>query len=583
MAGHWPCPGGDCLDYHRLGAPAPGSLELLKIKSFTACGQGRINAAMNFELELQEGPGEGIKRILRECVAYVHELMTNPQPTREEAVHDARKTFKRIRAALRLARDEMGQEWYQEENVFYRDASRLLAPVRDSTVLVLSLDAVAEAFADIVPPQTFASIRQNLVQRHEDIVQELLDDQNVMQIVAGHMEKGLDRLQEMPLSSDDFGIYAEGLERVYKRGRQAMERAYANQDDPVIFHEWRKRVKYLWHHMEILQQAWPLMLQDTGNELHLLSDFLGDTHDLVVLKETLLAEPELSEGDLNLITLFALMDRRRKELEEASWTLGQRLYSERPGDFMRRIETYWEAWQHDPPATRVALINSARRREESAYKEKSLDEIIPAGVFVGTSLILRKDNVYLYGIRPAKMKDGQQILELTGIGGGMEDDDQSLTAGALREALEEIGCRVNLLPCSPTVIVYGKDDIERVIVDGEEKPAAIVFRNHRTPPHQPWHRENQGESCLVVFLADIEGRPSTSDELPHLMWLKPEQILETGRGDVPLSKLLDDGTVMMGDAFELTADHYLVRLTDSQEAIVLALGDEALSFFQAAC
>ena len=538
---------------------------------------------MDYELELHEGLGEGIKRILSECVAQVHGLMTDPQPTREEAVHDARKTFKRIRAALRLARDEMGQAWYQEENVFYRDASWLLAPVRDSTVLVLSFDAVVEAFADIVPPQTFAPIRQNLVQRHEDIVYDLLDEQDIMQIVAGQMEEGLDRLQAMPVSSDDFGIYADGLERVYKRGRQAMERAYANQDNPVIFHEWRKRVKYLWHHMEILQQAWPLMLQDTGNELHLLSDFLGDAHDLVVLKETLLAEPELSGGNLNLVTLFALMDRRRQELEEASWTLGQRLYSERPQDFVRRIETYWKAWQHDPPATRAALMNSARQREESAFKEKSLDEIIPAGIFIGTSLILKKDDVYLYGIRPAKMKDGQPILELTGIGGGMEDDDQSLTAGALREALEEIGCRVTLLPCSPTVIVYGKDDIERVIVDGDEKPAAIVFRNHRTPPHQPWHRENQGESCLVVFLAEIEGRPSSSDELPHLMWLKPEQILETGRGDVTLSKLLDDGAVMMGDALELTADHYMVRLTDSQDAIVLAVGDEALVFFQSTC
>ena len=102
-----------------------------------------------------------------------------------------------------------------------------------------------------------------------------------------------------------------------------MQRAYADPEDPDKFHEWRKRVKYLWYHMDILQQAWPVMLQDTANELHLLSDFLGDAHDLVVLKETLLAEPELSEGNQNLTTLLALIDRRRSSLEEASWTLGQ--------------------------------------------------------------------------------------------------------------------------------------------------------------------------------------------------------------------------------------------------------------------
>ncbi|MFN2171327.1 MAG: CHAD domain-containing protein [Candidatus Promineifilaceae bacterium] len=541
---------------------------------------------MDYELKLHESPGEGIRRILIECVDHVYGLMTDPQPTREEAVHEARKTFKQIRAALRLVRDETGPDWYRRENIFYRDASRLLAPVRDSAVLVLSLDATAEAYADIVDPQFFASIRQRLVQRHEDIVEELLDEQDAMQIVADRMGEGLERLQEMPVSSEAFSIYAEGLRRVYKKGRQAMAQANADPENPLKFHEWRKRVKYLWHHTDILQQVWPLMLQDTGNELHLLSDFLGDAHDLVVLKETLLAEPPLSAGELNLITLLALLDRRRRYLEEASWTLGQRLYAERPKDFARRIAAYWEAWQQDPPQTREALLNSVRVQEcqeEGAEAKMTLDEIIPPGIFIGTSMILRKDGRFLYGIRPVRENDGQQILELTGIGGGLEAYDQSYTAGAVREALEEIGCEVNLFPCPTTLIVRGQGDIEKVTVRGDEQPAAVVFRKHRTPPHQPWHLENQGEGCLLVFMAEIIGRPSPSPELPYLIWVKPEQILETGRGDVPLSKLLTDGAVMTGEALEMPADQYTVRLTDSQEAIVLALGPDALSFFQATC
>lgn len=327
---------------------------------------------MNYELELHESPGEGTKRIIAELVSSVHEAMIDPQPTREEAVHEARKSFKRIRAALRLARDETGQTWYRRENVFYRDSSRLLAPVRDSTVLVLTLDAVTGAYANIVPPETFASIRQKLEQRHEDIVQELLDNQDVMAIVARAMEAGLDRLQEMPVSSEEFEIYGAGLQRVYRRGRQAMQRALADPEDPLKFHEWRKRVKYLWYHMDILQQAWPVVLGDMANELHLLSDFLGDAHDLVVLKETLLAEPELSKGNQNLTTLLALIDRRRQSLEEASWTLGQRLYVERPKDFVRRIQTYWDAWQRDAPATRTALQKSLLEKEELELLKKQL-------------------------------------------------------------------------------------------------------------------------------------------------------------------------------------------------------------------
>ena len=366
---------------------------------------------MKYELDLQESPADGTKRIIAERVDYVHDLMTDPQPTREKAVHNARKSFKRIRAALRLARDEVGQEWYRRENVFYRDSSRILAPVRDSTVLVLTLDTVTRAYANIVPPNTFDSIRRNLLERHEDIVRELLDDQDVLSLVARRMEEGRDRLQEMPVSSADFEVYGDGLRRVYRRGRRAMQRAYADPDDPDKFHEWRKRVKYLWYHMDIFQAAWPVMLQDTANELHLLSDFLGDAHDLVVLKETLLAEPELSAGDLNLTTLLALIDRRRASLEEASWTLGQRLYFERPRDFVKRIETYWHAWQQDIPATRTALQKNVQTKARLAEMRRELlsgSELLStreAAVIMGTST--RKVRADIYNGRLKAIKVGR--------------------------------------------------------------------------------------------------------------------------------------------------------------------------------
>ena len=370
-----------------------------------------MQKSMKYELDVLEGPADGTKRIISERVDHVHDLMTDPRPTREIAVHEARKSFKRIRAALRLARDETGQRWYRSENVFYRDSSRMLAPVRDSTILVLTLDAVAKAYADIIAPDTFDSVRRKLVLRHEEIVRDLLDNQDILNVVARRMEEGGDRLQEMPVGSSDFSSYGDGLRRVYRRGRRAMYRAYADPDDPTKFHEWRKRVKYLWYHMDILQQAWPVMLQDTANELHLLSDFLGDAHDLVVLKETLLAEPELSDGELNLTTLLALIDRRRASLEEASWTLGQRLYFERPRDFVKRIETYWKAWQDDIPVTRTALQKNVQTRARLALLRNELlngSELIStreAATQLGTTT--RKIRADIYSGRLKAVKVGR--------------------------------------------------------------------------------------------------------------------------------------------------------------------------------
>ena len=211
---------------------------------------------------------------------------------------------------------------------------------------------------------------------------------------------------------------------------------------------------------------------------------------------------------------------------------------------------------------------------------KTLRELIPPGMFVGTSLILRGAGRFLYGIRRPRAGGEREILEITGIGGGMENDDATVIAGVQREAGEEMGCKARLLPCAETVIVRGPGRVERVALEGPEQPAAVVFRRYRTPPHQPWDARNKGEACLVVFLAELDGRPRPTGELPALIWLDAPQIVRTARQDVPLRELVADGAELVGREGEsLPADAW-ARLTDSQEALVLALGGEALGFYE---
>jgi 8-oxo-dGTP pyrophosphatase MutT (NUDIX family) len=218
---------------------------------------------------------------------------------------------------------------------------------------------------------------------------------------------------------------------------------------------------------------------------------------------------------------------------------------------------------------------------EGAAGPRRLADLVPAGVFVGTSLILRRGDRFLYGVRAPHAKGARQIIELTGIGGVLEDEDDSLTAGALREAREETGCTVRVLPARDTIVVRGEHDIERVLLTGDERPAAVVFRRYRTPPHQPWHEDHEGEAWLVVFWAEIDGQPWPAMELPALMWLKSGQVVETARQDVPLSRLLDSGAELIESAPGLVPRTTWARLTDSQEALVLALADKAPLFYEA--
>ena len=108
-----------------------------------------------------------------------------------------------------------------------------------------------------------------------------------------------------------------------------MHRAYADPNSE-IFHEWRKRVKYLWYHLEILTELWPKVLSSLADELHTLSEYLGIDHDLAVLRSTILNQPERFVDEKELTLLISLIDQERLSLETLARPLGERIYSESP-------------------------------------------------------------------------------------------------------------------------------------------------------------------------------------------------------------------------------------------------------------
>ena len=65
---------------------------------------------MSYRLELNESLPDGIKRIVKEQIDQALEQLRESPEGRNEAVHDARKRFKKIRAVLRLVRDEIGEK-----------------------------------------------------------------------------------------------------------------------------------------------------------------------------------------------------------------------------------------------------------------------------------------------------------------------------------------------------------------------------------------------------------------------------------------------------------------------------------------
>ena len=297
-----------------------------------------------FQIQAYETSESAIRRIGLELIDENRSLLAEPFVDEETAVHEARKNFKRLRAVLRLVRNVIGEGAYQQEDTCFRDAGRRLAVLRDSAVIVETLDNVCAFYAADLPQESFASIRAKLVDWQQAISQQFLQDGRMLREVTAVLQEARPRFAALPINQDGFGAFAAGLQHVYGRGRRCMDAAYAA-NSPELFHDWRKQVKYLWHHVELLTLVWPPVMDEVVRELHELSDYLGVAHDLVVLRHMLSEWADNFTADDDLPRLLALLAERQAALETAANPLGQRFYAERPSTFVHRLSVYWNTWQ----------------------------------------------------------------------------------------------------------------------------------------------------------------------------------------------------------------------------------------------
>jgi CHAD domain-containing protein len=295
----------------------------------------------------------GLERIAREQLDRAQGALDDPKVDRDEAIHEARKCGKRLRALLRLARAGIGDDVYRRENAAIRDAARDLAGLRDAEALLETYERLHARFADEVDWRRLVGVRRALVARRKEVAGDGTLPHRI-DAFGEQLRAVRDRLPSWPLADLEFDALAPGLERSYRRGRAAM-RAIDDAPSDERFHEWRKRAKEHRYHLELLRDLWPAQVKARRAEVRTLGDLLGDEHDLSVLRATLNAERErFGAGAGPLLELAA---RQQAELRARMWPLGVRLFAERPKALVRRYRRYWQAWQDE--SGRAALARAA--------------------------------------------------------------------------------------------------------------------------------------------------------------------------------------------------------------------------------
>jgi CHAD domain-containing protein len=281
-------------------------------------------------------PGEplaaGLGRAASEEIRRAREsLLDAADPV--SGVHEARKSLKKVRAILHLARKALGKKRFRALNRRVRDLARALAEQRDASVRVDTLNALLAGMDGQAPIRLRGASRRRMVTRRRRP-----GDARVREEIAATLGEVGGEIRRA-LSRSGIDSARPGLARTYRTGRRNMREA-ASSSTTAAFHEWRKRVKFLWYQVRLFEEGWPATLGPLAEQLHSLSEFLGDAHDYDLLEAGLRqearADPLFDPGALLAALAEARVVKRTLALD-----LGRRLYAEDPDGFAARIEAYW--------------------------------------------------------------------------------------------------------------------------------------------------------------------------------------------------------------------------------------------------
>lgn len=265
------------------------------------------------------------------------------QPSgRHEAVHDARKRFKRLRALYRLIA-RAAPDFSKEENARFRDIARSLAFAREATALVETVEYLETFAASTTQGKALRSIATVLRKRRDHAIEhEAGLDEAFAAAIAG-CEEARKRLKAVSLPDelkDVTRLVKTGWAKQRKRARKALADCH-EQADVEHFHELRKAGQAYWMHLGLLRRLWPSATRAKRADTKRLVDILGHEHDLSVLAAFADREPERFGNGERLALLLDAIIQRQQALRGDALELANEVFSESARTESRIVGLLW--------------------------------------------------------------------------------------------------------------------------------------------------------------------------------------------------------------------------------------------------
>jgi CHAD domain-containing protein len=286
----------------------------------------------DYVLKNRESPGEDIRRIINEqidkALFYLNEGINE---NFDESVHEIRKCIKRIRAALRLIRDAAGRRNYRRENYYFRDINRNLSEIRTIAVMTETLNKLGGEGVN----GGYGNLTNHFSVLKEKIIYRLCVRENRLLSVREMLNSGKVRLGRIT-AGNSIDILFAGFVRVY---RQCLKCMTAAREEPgaASLHEWRKKVKYMYYQMQILNPLLPDDFLVYESQLDKLSEYLGTDHDLAELECSLSGNKPAPGNIRKTMSAKRKIAESRKEMHKALFEIADQVFDEKLESAIKNI------------------------------------------------------------------------------------------------------------------------------------------------------------------------------------------------------------------------------------------------------
>ncbi|MCV3736014.1 CHAD domain-containing protein [Rhizobium sp. TRM96647] len=296
---------------------------------------------MSLSLKADKSLQSEVRRVASRYLSRALDALENQPEGPHEAIHTARKQFKRIRSLYRLVASA-DKGFQKRENERIGTLGRSLAASRDATSLVETAHRLGEAASTAEERMALERIHGKLVARRDAMVDTAVTKERMDEAVSTCKEAlaAAERLRIDGGHKRAAEILGHGWRSTGRKAAKALRLARKT-GEPDCFHTLRKRTQDRWVHCRFLAEAWPAALNGTRKQARALVTLLGENQDIALLTSFADAHPGEIGTPKDLTHLLAVMIAEGDRLRAEALPLAELLFPEDTREDAGRIELLW--------------------------------------------------------------------------------------------------------------------------------------------------------------------------------------------------------------------------------------------------